>query len=126
MASEAQSQSCSRFHGNVASPKGGAKFRRVWHDFVRDLGQADQVNDTGQGGGASPFDDEFGRSVLQKLRDATFSNGGVPELDASITWEEVHAAIRSLRSGKAAGPDGILADLMKQAGVGAETALTLV
>ena len=36
-------------------------------------------------------------------------------LDADITAEEVKAAIRHLKNGKAAGPDGIIGDILKAA-----------
>ena len=36
-------------------------------------------------------------------------------LDADITAEEVKAAIRHLKNGKAAGPDGIIGEILKAA-----------
>ena len=36
-------------------------------------------------------------------------------LDAAITAEEVKAAIRHLKNGKAAGPDGIIGEILKAA-----------
>jgi len=36
-----------------------------------------------------------------------------PELDGPITMQEVFAALRKLKSGKAPGEDGVLADIIR-------------
>ena len=77
--------------------------------------------------GSSKFNDDFARQVLYELRNAACdADGTVPELENPITWEEVHAAIRSIRNGKHPGPDGIPGELLRLAGLGFEAVLAQI
>ena len=64
--------------------------------------------------------------LAQEMKLKMCVDGVVPELRETISWEEVHCAIRGLPSGKAAGPDGICGDLLKIAGVGFEDTLARI
>ena len=70
---------------------------------------------------------QTGVTILKKVLNAGV-NGAQPQqdsevtddvfdeiLDADITAEEVKAAIRHLKNGKAAGPDGIIGEILKAA-----------
>ena len=64
---------------------------------------------------------------MAELRPAMCDTGGsIPELEDEITWEEVHAAIRRLPNGKAPGPDGIVGELLRLAGLGFEFTLASI
>jgi len=50
-------------------------------------------------------------------------DGGIPELDKEVVWEEVHEEVHRLDGGKAAVLDGIVPELLKKAGKAMEVAL---
>ncbi len=52
------------------------------------------------------FDDDFAHQVLQRVSELSRVDDGVPELDKEVELAEVHATIRSLEGGTAAGLDG--------------------
>ena len=90
---------------------------KVWREYVEELGKEDPID------GSSPFDDAFAQAVHAANAEG-HQGTPVPELDRSITWEEVHDSFRHLKLGKATGPDGVPAELLMQAGVAAEQAFT--
>ena len=53
----------------------------------------------------------------------SFDGNSIAELDTPITWDEVWTCVNLLPNGKAAGLDGITAELLKKAGVGYPVAL---
>ena len=98
---------------------------KAWHDFVKKLGEADSLEpDHEHICHDSEFDDDFGRAVMDRLKAISLVEGGPEELSREVSWEEVHGVVRALVSGKAAGTDGIAADLIRHAGIGTEMALT--
>ena len=90
---------------------------RTWHDFVKQLSTEDKIPAQGGRFSKDGFDDDFGREVLARLRSLSLENGHLPELDKVVTWEEVHNAIRSMKTGKAPGPDGIPVELLREGGI---------
>ncbi len=50
---------------------------------------------------ASDFNDFFARRVLQRVAQISLVDGGTPELDKKVVWEEVHEEVRRLDGGKA-------------------------
>jgi hypothetical protein len=104
------------------------KVLKVWRDFTAELGKEPHIPDPQRGqsdrrGAATRYDDEFARKVQEELREV-FVGDGVPELDREITWDEVHSGISMLKAGKAAGLDGVLAEMLQNAGLGCAMALT--
>ena len=95
---------------------------RVWRDYVEVLGRETPTD------GSTPFNDDFARRVTTgEVRGGPGAQQGapvIPELDKPIEWEEVHAVFRQLKLGKASGPDGVPAELLLEAGIGAELAFT--
>ncbi len=71
-----------------------------------------------------PFDDDYTRRLVKALTKLDSTARTVPELDARITWKEVWRVIAGLPRGKAAGEDGITAELLKLAGIGTAMALS--
>ena len=101
---------------------------RVWRDYCEGLCADRPIDssDRDEKGDASAFDDRFAQMLAQEMKLKMCVDGVVPELRETISWEEVHCAIRGLPSGKAAGPDGICGDLLKIAGVGFEDTLARI
>jgi hypothetical protein len=98
---------------------------RTWRRFVIKLGKEPPVgSDPGDRISDSEFDDVFAGQVLASLDKCCADNGKVPELDESLSWEEVHAAVRALKNGKSPGPDGVPPELFLHGGIALELALT--
>jgi hypothetical protein len=96
------------------------KVLQVWRDYVQKLGRRSQ----GDRAENDSYNASFAAKVMAGLRPALCDAGGsIPELEDEITWEEVHAAIRRLPNGKAPGPDGIVGELLRLAGLGFEFTL---
>jgi hypothetical protein len=100
---------------------------KAWRDFTAELGKEDVIPDVERGQSdrreaSTKYDDVFARKVLAELREV-FAGDGVPELDREITWDEVHSGINLLKAGKAAGLDGVLAEMLQNAGLGCAMAL---
>ena len=111
--------------GNLVSDP--LKVLQTWRDFTAELGREDVIPPTQRDHSdhredGCRYDNEFARKVLQELR-GVFVGDGVDELDAVITWDEVHSGISMLKAGKAAGLDGVLAELLHNAGLGCAMAL---
>ena len=103
------------------------KVLQTWRDFTRELGREDPIPEARSGHSdrreaPTKYDDDFARDALDRLR-TMFVGDGVPELDKIITWDEVHTNIQRLQSGKAAGLDGVLTEMLHKAGLGCALAL---
>jgi hypothetical protein len=75
----------------------------------------------------SKFDDNFAAKITEEVHKFVASSTaaeGTPELDRPIAWEEIHAVLRELRHNTVPGRDGIVPDLIINAGIGTEIALT--
>ena len=101
---------------------------KVWRDYVYTLGKEDQIPDeVDEDSSASPFDDLFAKLVQRQLREADqLKRVGVREIDRPISFDEVHDTFRHLPNGKAAGPDGIPAELIRHGGIAFETAALIL
>ena len=102
---------------------------KVWQAYIEKLGRdsAAHLNPETASKVVHPhsYDDEFARRVIEEVRRDDFgSNKSVPELDRDITWQEVHACIVTLRNAAAPGPDGVVYELFKNAGLGLTVAIT--
>ncbi len=51
--------------------------------------------------------------MLQRVAELSRVDGGIPELDKEVSWEEVHEEVRRLEGGKAAGLDEIVPELLE-------------
>ena len=98
----------------------------VWKNYVSELGKEAPISvdpgDRATNIDESDFDDAFADRILAALRSDLA--GGVAELDAPITWLEIHAAVRGLMGSKAAGLDGVVPELLINGGIASELALT--
>ena len=73
------------------------------------------------------YDDLFARRVMLMVRKLSKTNNGrVHELDQPITWDEVYAALSRLPNNKCPGADGIVGELLRNAGLGFATAITAI
>ena len=61
-------------------------------------------------------DDSNEESQINIVQNANLNNDLMNELNAEITTQEIISVIRKLKSGKAAGPNGIISELFKNAG----------
>jgi hypothetical protein len=86
----------------------------------------DDTGGTGAPGTDTDFDAVFAQRVLQQMAEFSLVDGGIPELDAEVSLEEVQKEIRRLEGGKAAGLDGIVPEMLKKAGRATEEALVSV
>jgi hypothetical protein len=105
---------------------------RIWREYGLALGRQQPISrdahDRGEGApsGVTYFDDVFARRVLQRVAELSRVDGGIPELDKEVSWEEVHEEVRRLEGGKAAGLDEIVPELIKMSGRATEEALVLL
>ncbi len=60
--------------------------------------------------------------MLQRGAELSRVDGGNPELDKEVSWDEVHEEVRRLEGGKAA----VLDEFLKKAGRPSEEALVLL
>ena len=120
---------CSVLRADGSSTTDSTEILQAWKIFAESLGKESvPINrDPGDRIAAEPehtYDDDFARRVYAAIRSVCLDpNGTIPDLDAEITWEEVHAVLRSLPAGKSAGPDGIPNEMLLNGGVGLELAL---
>ena len=77
---------------------------------------------------ASPFDDQFKKSVLERLRQLAQApeDGRFPELNADFTMAELLAALRKLKRHAAPGPDHIPGSLLHLMGSSSLQAVLLL
>ena len=103
------------------------KVLATWKETLAELGAEPRVDEHSDrcSNDKSLFDDEFAKQILKEIRRTTFGDGDtVPELERPITWDEIRTALAALPNGKAAGLDGVVAELLKLAGLGLALALT--
>jgi len=95
-----------------------AGIREVWLSFWSGLAQGIE---------SDRFDDEWRAEVEASVQRAECpAPPPDPQLNADITRDEVHDAIRSLSSGKSPGVDGIAAEMLRHGGDAMERALVLL
>ena len=91
--------------------KRGKEAEGVWTKGWKVLGVEDEDD--------PHFDAKFAAQVKAKVQEArrtTYQEVEDPELDASITEDEVEAAVKKLKRGKAAGDDELVAETFKYGG----------
>ena len=80
---------------------------RTWREYGEALGKERPISQHGRAEpnsdrreGATPrdsdFNDVFARRVLQRVAQISLVDGGIPELDKEVVWEEVHEEVRRL------------------------------
>ena len=88
----------------------GEKVLKAWKESFRVLGIEDPKDNR--------FDVEFGERIVsqqEEIYDASFDSDNYnPQLDAPIHPTETERAIERLKSGKAAGDDQIVAEILKK------------
>ena len=82
---------------------------RAWREFSARMASRELAGTTEEG----IYDEEYQREVEDRLAALRLVHLHQPELDGAITKEEIFAAVRKLKMGKAAGEDGILTDILK-------------
>ena len=93
----------------------------ILHERLQDVGDSIRKDAP-----RNKFDDLYARRVIDALTRLDPYTRVVPELDRQISWKEVWKTIAGLPRGKAAGEDGITAELLKLAGLGASMALAVL
>ena len=88
-----------------------AEVLRAWREFSAQIASTDLTGTTEEG----IYDEEYEREVRARLEVMRQAKIFQPELDGPITMQEVFAALRKLKSGKAPGEDGVLADIIRTA-----------
>ena len=90
---------------------------RVWREFSVSIASADLRGTQEEG----IYDDDYKREIEERLALLKQAHLHHTILDGAITEEEVWAAVRKLKLGKAPGMDGILTDILKMAADGVGT-----
>ena len=81
----------------------------AWHTFSKNIASTDLKGTKEEG----IYDDEYREEVEQRLELLRLVQLHQPHMDRPVDREEVFAAIRRLKMGKAPGQDGILTDIIK-------------
>jgi hypothetical protein len=93
---------------------------KVWREYVVRLSQDHDIDgDHAEVPNVKEhvYNQAFARKIKADLQRSLSSAGTLPELSRPIVWEEIHAAVRLLVPGSAAGPDELPADLLRLAGM---------
>ncbi len=82
---------------------------RTWREYGQALGKERPISqhwraelNSDRREGATPRDSDLNdvRRVLQRVAEISLVDGGIPELDKEVVWEEVHEEVRVWMGGR--------------------------